>query len=216
MNEPKFQGYGKIDFLDMAFSASYLRRWHMVRVLRESTLSDHSYRVAQTFRAFFLMWQEHFDDCVHYNVNLNAVKLAGIEIALDHDLLETLAGDVPGHVKKGEAKAFYEQVEEEISQSVRDHEYFFQSQKSQSEEAKLARILVKLADEAESLVYAFYNQGLGHTVQDPKWKWVVERYYESFRERVESLDRPRFPNGFKHRLCTFVIDEKMRISPQHG
>lgn len=63
---------------------AHVRRWHIVRTLREQTLAEHSFLVTMLAREL----------CVRLKFSLEDHGLA-TELALNHDMAEVVIGDIP-------------------------------------------------------------------------------------------------------------------------
>lgn len=83
----------------------YIRRWALMRSLRDENDMEHSFQVAYVAHALALLRNERFGG----NVDVGRV----LEIALYHDLSETVTGDMPTPVKyfNPEMRALYNGLE---------------------------------------------------------------------------------------------------------
>lgn len=83
----------------------YIRRWALMRSLRDENDMEHSFQVAYVAHALALLRNERFGG----NVDVGRV----LEIALYHDLSETVTGDMPTPVKyfNPEMRALYNSLE---------------------------------------------------------------------------------------------------------
>lgn len=215
---PAFPEYSNLNYLDLAFSASYLRRFHMCRVQRESSLTDHSARVAYAFKHFFHTWKKDFAPVGSgITIDMREVELIGLNMALDHDLIEALTGDLPSHSKTPVIKKELDAIEDALLESVQESEVFLKSLfKSDKAEWKLAKALVKLSDIAEGLTFSYYNQGLGHLSPDDKSRWVNNNWDKIARTFVAGMDPELFSDQFKRWAVSFIVDKKLGIAAQHA
>ena len=69
----------------------YIRRWALMRSLREENDMEHSFQVAYVAHALAIIRNEYFDG----GADIGRV----LEIAMYHDLSETITGDMPTPVK---------------------------------------------------------------------------------------------------------------------
>ena len=69
----------------------YIRRWALMRSLREENDMEHSFQVAYVAHALAIIRNEYFDG----GADVGRV----LEIAMYHDLSETITGDMPTPVK---------------------------------------------------------------------------------------------------------------------
>jgi len=217
-----FPAYGPMSYIDAAFSTSHLRRFHMCRVQRESHLSDHTVRVAFAFRHFLRMWLDNRDVQAWLDtqpsISITNIRLIGLEMALDHDLLEVLTGDVASHVKTPEIRTQLKDLEKHLASTVEHGEWHFQSTypETETDSHKVASKLVKLADIAESLIFAYYNQGFGPLMQDRKSRWVNNNYDKMATQYIDNLPEPFFPESFRVNMRNFIVDRKADVAPQHA
>jgi len=79
----------------------YIRRWALMRSLREENDMEHSFQVAYVAHALAIIRNEYFDG----GADVGRV----MEIAMYHDLSETITGDMPTPVKhiNPQMKAIY-------------------------------------------------------------------------------------------------------------
>ena len=78
--------------------ACHVRRWHIVQTSREQTLAEHSFAVAVI--AGTLAAAMHYKGLMH-----DRLKLALLQHALAHDLIEVRTGDMPTPFKRFLEKA---------------------------------------------------------------------------------------------------------------
>jgi 5'-deoxynucleotidase YfbR-like HD superfamily hydrolase len=219
-----FPIYTGLTYLDFAFSAQYLDRFHMCRMLHTQSLAAHSHRIAVMARHLLVEWREMddpFNPDLGLGLDAQRLELHMLRYALDHDLVETLTGDMPSHTKTPLMRVELKKVEAKVTEMVVDHEEFlYHSLSSVDEDDKdlrVAKILVKMADIAEGLVFSFYNQGLGHQAPDAKYSWINNNWTRMAREYVkDKLPSELFSEDFGAWYLSFVVDQKCRICPQHA
>jgi 5'-deoxynucleotidase YfbR-like HD superfamily hydrolase len=220
VDQSTFPPYPGLKYLDLAYSAQYLDRFHMCRMLHSQNLAAHSHRVAVTARVLLAEWRDRGGPKEPSDLSMDKVELHMYRYALDHDLIETLTGDAPSHSKTPVIKAEMKEMERKVMEMVVDADrYLYHSVSDDAmendEDLKAAKVLVKLADIAEGLVFSFYNQGLGHTVPDAKYNWVNNNWARIARKYVEQLSDDFGPD-FRAWYLAFVVDGKMAICPQHA
>lgn len=90
----------------------YIRRWALMRSLREETDMEHSFQVAYVAHALALIRNEMFGGTVETGQVL--------AIALYHDLSETITGDMPTPVKyfNPEIKQVYHSLERNADEKL--------------------------------------------------------------------------------------------------
>ncbi len=92
----------------------YIRRWSLMRSLRDETDMEHSFQVAYVAHALAIIGNELFGK----NYDIGTVLSA----ALYHDLQETITGDMPTPIKycRPEMRAVYKDVERVASERLLD------------------------------------------------------------------------------------------------
>ena len=90
----------------------YIRRWSLMRSLREETDMEHSFQVAYVAHALALIGNECYDK--QYDVG------GVLAMALYHDLPETITGDMPTPIKyfRPEMRAVYGEIEKDASERL--------------------------------------------------------------------------------------------------
>ena len=90
----------------------YIRRWSLMRSLRDETDMEHSFQVAYVAHALAIIGNELYDKT--YDVG----KV--LSLALYHDLPETITGDMPTPVKycRPEMRAVYKDIERNAGKSL--------------------------------------------------------------------------------------------------
>lgn len=237
-----FPYYGGLTYLDMAYSQAHTMRYHMCRTTRPQYLAEHASRVAQIYRVLLLEYWELRPVAPSVNAEPGSalalmevntepsrhpefwkqperdqMELLGLKIALDHDMVETLTGDTPSHSKSPSVKREMNRVEAEVLQMVVDHDdYLLHMAPDGTALDTVVRQLIKLADLAEGLVFAHYNQGFGHANPDNKSQWVNNNWTRMAYAYIEGLDENLFSDTFKEWVRSFIIDRKLGITPQHA
>lgn len=125
----------------------YIRRWALMRSLRDENDMEHSFQVAYVAHALALLRNERFGG----DVNVGRV----LEIALYHDLSETITGDMPTPVKyfNPEMRTLYKGLEAMAEQrllstlpsDMRDIYAEFISPDTDSQEYRLVKAADKLS-----------------------------------------------------------------------
>lgn len=219
----QFPYYPGLRYLDLAFSASYTRRFHMCRVQREQSLTDHSIRVGYVWRVLFERWKLAWPcptDTEDRIFDFQQCEIWGLKLAMDHDLAETLVGDVPSHSKSPVAKQELDRIEHEVLLMVQDGavhlDHLTEPMILATREWQVAKALLKLADIAEGLVFSYYNQGLGANFQDTKSRWVNNNWNKIARDYTSTMDPFYFTEEFKAQTLDWIVAAKMDITPQHA
>ena len=90
----------------------YIKRWALMRSLREENDMEHSFQVAYVAHALAVIRNEYFGG----SADIGRV----LEIALYHDLSETITGDMPTPVKHihPEMRALYGGLEEKAKERL--------------------------------------------------------------------------------------------------
>lgn len=231
---PQFPPYPNLHYADLAFAASYTRRFHMVRVQREQSLTDHSFRVGVLWRVLFYRWKasiraaidnggkydEGFDGIAAVNLDKEQLELLGLRLCMDHDLAEVLCGDVPSHSKSPAVKEGMDEIEDHILHMVVDHETFLGHLTSpivkSTQEWRVAKALLKLADITEGLIFSHYNQGRGAEHPDGKSRWVNDNWNRMAPRYIQSMDPTYFTTRFKTDVEDWIVVQHCGITPQHA
>lgn len=129
----------------------HIKRWHMVRVMREQTLGEHLARVQ-------LIAMDVLDEYVKTNDQL---RLQVLQWALWHDMPEIVTGDVSPPYKSMMQEHNYT-LAHTIDKSI-DERFENLSRKTN----EVAQIIVKFADLAEA-VYFVEEEGWGHRAVEIK------------------------------------------------
>lgn len=95
----------KSNYYAMLFRMKYIRRWALMRNLREETVSEHSLETAFIAHCLAIIANRRFNE----NLDVNAVAVA----ALFHDTAEVITGDLPTPVKyyNDDIKLAYKSIE---------------------------------------------------------------------------------------------------------
>lgn len=213
--------YHRQSYLDLAFSATYLRRFHMCRVQREQSLTDHSIRVGYLWRVLYARWRADGGADSHNSAfDYRQCELYGLKLAMDHDLAETLTGDVPSHSKSAAAKVELDRIEQLVLERVIDGAehltHLTDPAVRTRPEWQVAKALLKLADVAEGLVFSYYNQGLGYGREDPKSRWVNNNWNRIATEYTARMDPVYFGPAFRAEALAWILNDKCGITPQHA
>jgi hypothetical protein len=230
----QFPPYPGLHYLDLAFAASYANRFHMVKVRREQNLTDHSIRVGYVWRVLFKKWRDSVAEAGRspeqvnpelrvkrfHELDLQRLELLGLKLCMDHDLAEVLCGDVPSHTKSPEIKVALDATEDHIFGMVvdgRDHlQHLLDPEVRATDEWRVAKALLKLADIAEGLVYSYNNQGDGPLSPDAKWRWVNDNWSAMARRYILSLDPRWFTTRFKNEVGIWIVEKRLDVAPQHA
>lgn len=213
-----------LTYLDVAFSSAYTQRWHMVRSQRNQSLAEHSARVAYMFQWLLNEWCRYSEPAVRDD--RHKIEGYGVRMALCHDMVETLTGDMPSHVKVPAVKQALQAVELEAAAAIDDRWPLAVLDRPDVDmehpEWAVACRLVKLADICETYLFALGNQGCGYGTSDYKRQWILTSLEQGFADcltalaavRFEGDDNPVFPSPF----LSAVSREWVRhfgIQPQH-
>jgi hypothetical protein len=186
---------------DEAFMASFVDRWHMLRVSRPQSIAEHSFRVAILARkiapeVFAAAKQE-------LTVELREELL---EYALLHDLDETMTGDTPGFVKQKYP-------------AIREATDLFWRDRTPTEPDPRVKWLVKYADIVEGYIYYYSCGALGPTVPSARRDWALRNAISALEKHLisglgvfESDDR----HFFLARLYEAAIAKRFGIDATHG
>ena len=90
----------------------YIKRWSLMRSVREENIMEHSHQVAVTAHALALISNEMFGD----NVNVEKV----VYLALYHEVGEVITGDLPTPIKyfNPEIKTAYKDLENKACERI--------------------------------------------------------------------------------------------------
>ena len=90
----------------------YIRRWSLMRSLRDETDMEHSFQVAYVAHALAIIGNEL------YGKDYDIGKV--LSLALYHDLPETITGDMPTPIKycRPEMRAVYKDIEKNAGRSL--------------------------------------------------------------------------------------------------
>lgn len=152
----------------------HLRRWHMVRVLRDQTLAEHNALVQ-------LIAIEVADQLISATRLPSAVatsfKLEIMQWALWHDMPEVITGDLSSPIKSMLKKSSSEPLLDQIENSI-DDEYKQMSENS----TPTVRAIVKFADLYEAINF-LHIEGHGYRAQ------AIERELnDRMQEHIDSID----------------------------
>ena len=148
----------KSNYYAMLFRMKYIRRWALMRNLREETVSEHSLETAFIAHALAIIANRRFGE----TLDVDAVAVA----ALFHDTAEVITGDLPTPVKyyNDEIKSAYKSIEaaaedkllELIPEDLRDAftPYYRPDEKTE--------IYVKAADKFSALIKCREELGLAN------------------------------------------------------
>lgn len=104
----------KSNYYAMLFRMKYIRRWALMRNLREETVSEHSLETAFIAHCLAVIANRRFNE----NLDVNAVAVA----ALFHDTAEVITGDLPTPVKyyNDDIKSAYKSIENAANDKLLD------------------------------------------------------------------------------------------------
>ncbi len=102
------------NYYAMLFRMKYIRRWALMRNLKEETLSEHSLETAFIAHCLAVIENRRFGG----TLNADAIAVA----ALFHDAAEVITGDLPTPVKyyNNEIKTAYKEIEAAAQQKLID------------------------------------------------------------------------------------------------
>lgn len=102
----------KSNYYAMLFRMKYIRRWALMRNLREETVSEHSLETAFIAHCLAIIANRRFNE----NLDVNAVAVA----ALFHDTTEVITGDLPTPVKyyNDDIKLAYKSIESAANEKL--------------------------------------------------------------------------------------------------
>jgi len=161
---------------EMRRRAAYVRRFHLLPMLREQTVAEHQYAV----------WA-----LLNDLPNMVDVSPLTTEWALVHDLPETVTGDIPTHVKYGVAglKDMLDKVEAEIMPP----EWVALRDTMHSREYARQKRLFKACDIADTL-------RMCHFIGDNTVAaWVMLPLREKLRDLISIL-----PEGVQNHLLAYA------------
>ena len=129
----------------------HVKRWNLLKNMREENLEEHSFEVAVIAHALACIKNEYFGG----NIDCNRVAM----LALFHDATETISDDIPTPVKyySDDMKSAYDEVEEaaknELLESLpKELSKYYESLLSHTEEEKDLWYIVKAADRISALI----------------------------------------------------------------
>ena len=139
----------------------YIRRWSLMRSLRDETDMEHSFQVAYVAHALAIIGNEL------YGKTYDIGKV--LSLALYHDLPETITGDMPTPIKycRPEMRAVYKDIEKNAGRSllatlpeeIRPAFAASIAPEGKSEE----KALVKMADKISAYIKCLEETKAGHT-----------------------------------------------------
>src|SRR6266404_3120800 len=137
--------------------AAEVKRWTIVKLTREQSVAEHHYNVWIIARGI----SEVLGIELHNSRDAQAIE----HLALTHDLQETVTGDVPSPFKDL-APASFRALEETARNSVG-------LPSDAGNRGTIVEAVVKLADIAETLFFAYQNGGRDRPAV---WVYVVDRF----------------------------------------
>ncbi len=150
----------------------YIRRWSLMRSLRDETDMEHSFQVAYVAHALAIIGNEL------YGKTYDIGKV--LSLALYHDLPETITGDMPTPIKycRPEMRAVYKDIEKNAGRSLlatlpEDIRPAFAASiapEGKSEE----KALVKMADKISAYLKCLEETKAGNT----EFRLAMEGKYE--------------------------------------
>ena len=150
----------------------YIRRWSLMRSLRDETDMEHSFQVAYVAHALAIIGNEL------YGKTYDIGKV--LSLALYHDLPETITGDMPTPIKycRPEMRAVYKDIEKNAGRSLlatlpEDIRPAFPASiapEGKSEE----KALVKMADKISAYLKCLEETKAGNT----EFRLAMEGKYE--------------------------------------
>lgn len=150
----------------------YIRRWSLMRSLRDETDMEHSFQVAYVAHALAIIGNEL------YSKTYDIGKV--LSLALYHDLPETITGDMPTPIKycRPEMRAVYKDIEKNAGRSLlatlpEDIRPAFAASiapEGKSEE----KALVKMADKISAYLKCLEETKAGNT----EFRLAMEGKYE--------------------------------------
>lgn len=141
--------------LEQKLRASSVTRWHIVSTAAHQTLADHSYRVAMITVALLKLFCETF--LLNGTGVYRAYRARALDMALHHDVLEVLTGDMPTTYKDWLRNAGHNAIE---PTHLMDQEYCEGLDESCRAYEPLVRALIKLADLIEAATF-IRDYGIG-------------------------------------------------------
>lgn len=133
-----------------------------------------------------------------YQIAAPDTELA-LEIALWHDSLEVLTGDVPGHFKRQypDVKAALGEAEDEMILNLPDRNlvdaHFRAIMMMAQDKGLIETQIVKYVDVLDIAIYAGQEKRLGNTLMEEPWKlsreWLAQMDWPWLKELEECLRR---------------------------
>lgn len=137
--------------LSRLLAVGHVKRWHMVRVLREQTLGEHLARVQ-------LIAMDVIDE---YDPHNDALRLCTMQWALWHDMPEVVTGDVSPPYKsmlREKDHCILRNIDESVDERFKS---------LSNESGEIAQTIVKFADMAEA-VHFLSEDGFGRRTDEIK------------------------------------------------
>lgn len=214
--------------LEQKLRASSVKRWHIVQTTIVQTLADHSYRVAMLTEALLKLFCEvYFNNGTH---KYTVLRARSIDVALHHDVLEVLTGDMPTTYKDWLRDAGYGPPEPTF---LMEKENCYPGD---SDNEVLIAMLVKLADLIEAATFIrdygvgahaevvsrnlnlrladvdgwmprFHPQVSDYSISGMDRSWTVEDIYSDSGER-----RVKWDNFLSHFMNNYVNAKPEEIS----
>ena len=150
----------------------YIRRWSLMRSLRDETDMEHSFQVAYVAHALAIIGNEL------YGKTYDIGKV--LSLALYHDLPETITGDMPTPIKycRPEMRAVYKDIEKNAGRSLlatlpEDIRPAFAASIAPEGKSK-EKALVKVADKISAYLKCLEETKAGNT----EFRLAMEGKYE--------------------------------------
>ena len=187
---------------DEFFAASYVDRWHMLRIQCPQSNAEHSYRVAVMAVKFMDLLEQQPGGPVWWVSARGEV----LEHALTHDSDEVMTGDTPGFIKQA-----YPDVRRATALFWRD--------RTPDEPRDSVRWLVKLADIAEGYIFYYTNGASGPAHASPRRDWALNNAITALIAHL-AKGPAFFPtvasDFFNSKLKKIIVEDRLGIDVSHG
>ncbi len=187
---------------DELFAASYVDRWHMLRIQRPQSNAEHSYRVAVMAVKFMDLLEQQPGGPIWWTSARGEV----LEHALTHDSDEVMTGDTPGFIKQA-----YPDIRRATALFWRD--------RTPDEPRDSVRWLVKLADIAEGYIFYYTNGASGPAHASPRRDWALSNAVTALIAHLAkgpTLFPTVAPDFFNLGLKKIIVEDRLGIDISHG
>lgn len=177
--------------LEMALKASEIKRWTIVSLTRSQSVGEHQYNTWLLAMAMY--------DAVFTTPHNKSDRDLLQELALTHDLSETITGDFPTTLKEIPGTRAMIQVVEESARQLLGLPSLV------AHDGTIPMCILKIADTAEALIYLYMNGGLN---RPQVWKSVRANY-----SRYSQKAKEAHPSGINWAAAHGVLLKALKSDP---